>query len=147
VRRNWDWLIGQWIAREFKDDPRVTFDIPDSPDVPIDLFGTRLMMNHGNETGGGGGIGGIWPPLMRMLSKKKNRTPFDTLVMGHWHSYVHAPEQGLIVNGSLKGYDEYSRDHNFSPERPQQALWVVTPEHGISFAAPILVADRKKEGW
>lgn len=32
-------------------------------------------------------------------------------------------------------------------EPPQQALWLTTPEHGVGFQAPVLVADRKKEGW
>ena len=63
------------------------------------------------------------------------------------HQLIMAPEQGLIVNGSLKGYDEYASVSNFRPERPQQALWLVTPENGISVSAPVLVADRKKEKW
>jgi hypothetical protein len=64
---------------------------------------------------------------------------------GHWHQLVQTP--GLIVNGSLKGVDEYAFINNFGYEQPQQALAVITPERGITIQAPIFCVDRKKEGW
>ena len=84
---------------------------------------------------------------MRMVARKRVREHFDTVVMGHWHQLIMAPSQGLIVNGALKGLDEYAAISNFAPERPQQALWVTTPEHGVTFTAPVFVQDRAKEGW
>lgn len=51
------------------------------------------------------------------------------------------------MNGSVKGYDEYASDGQFSPEVAQQALLVVTPEHGITMGTGIIVQDRDKEGW
>ena len=80
-------------------------------------------------------------------NRKRVREHFDTVVMGHWHQLIMAPSQGLIVNGALKGLDEYAAISNFAPERPQQALWVTTPEHGVTFTAPVFVQDRAKEGW
>lgn len=147
ARDNFDWLIAQMLARHFHSDSRVTFEIPDGTDCLVDVFGTRFLLTHGDQTGGGGGIGGIWPPIMRMIAKKRVRHDFDTLVCGHWHQLIMAPDAGVIVNGSLKGFDEYAATCNFAPERPQQALWVVSPENGVSFAAPVLVEDRKREGW
>lgn len=147
TRDNWDWLIAQLLARHFKDDERVTFQIPDATDALVDVYDTTFLLTHGDQTGGGGGIGGIWPPIMRMAARKRTRWEFDTVVMGHWHQLIMAPDQGLIVNGALKGYDEYAAVSNFSPERAQQALWVVTPEHGVTFNAPVLVTDRASEGW
>ena len=73
--------------------------------------------------------------------------PFDVMAVGHWHQYIVAPSKGLIVNGSLKGYDEFARQFKFEPEPAQQAFWLWTPEHGISFSAPILAVDRASEGW
>ena len=147
ARDNFDWLIGQMLARHFSGDDRVTFQIPDGTDALIQTYDSTFLLTHGDQVGGGGGIGGIWPPIMRMVAKKRVRYEFDTLVCGHWHNLIQAASQGLIVNGSLKGYDEYAAISNFAPERAQQALWVVTPEHGTTFSAPVLVENRREEGW
>jgi hypothetical protein len=65
--------------------------------------------------------------------------------MGHWHQLIMA--QGMVVNGSLVGYSEFSAVNNFAPERAQQALWLVTPEHGVTLTAPVFVDDPAAEGW
>ena len=147
ARDNFDWLIGQMIARHFQGDTRVTFQIPDGTDAIVPVHDTTFLLTHGDQVGGGGGIGGIWPPLMRMVARKRTRYDFDSLVCGHWHQLVMAPSSGLIVNGSLKGYDEYAAVSNFVPERAQQALWTVAPEAGVTFSAPVFADSRKAEGW
>ena len=52
-----------------------------------------------------------------------------------------------MVNGSLKGYDEYAAVSNFGFEAPAQGLFLMTPEHGKTWTAPILPMDRKAEKW
>jgi hypothetical protein len=47
----------------------------------------------------------------------------------------------------LKGQDEYGFVSNFGFEIPQQACWLMTPEHGMTWTAPIFCQDRKAEGW
>jgi len=150
ARDNFDWFIGRALARAFATDARVTFDVSDSADVLAPAYGRQVMVTHGDQTSGGGGIGGIWPPIMRLDARKSQRQsavgqPYDLLVMGHWHQLVFGPS--FIVNGSLKGYDEYAFDLNFGYEPPQQALWLMTPEHGKTWTAPVLPQDRDAEGW
>lgn len=148
ARDNFDWLIGQLLARQFDADERVTFDIPDGTDTLVQIHDTNLLLTHGDQVSGGGGIGGHWPPLMRLIAKKRTRYQFDALCCGHWHSQIMSPGQGLIVNGTTKGEDEYSAVMGFKPEPPQQALFTVSPEHGVTFSAPVLVSPgRKVEGW
>lgn len=147
ARDNFDWMIGQLLARQFDEDPRVTFDIPDGTDCLVDIHGTRLLLTHGDQVNGGGGIGGIWPPIMRMIAKKRVRHQFDAVVMGHWHQLLMAPSAGVIVNGSLKGEDEYAAVMNFAPERAQQALFTVAPGQGVTFSAPVFCDNRAREGW
>lgn len=148
ARDNFDWLIGQLLVRHFDKDERVTFDIPDGTDTLVRIHDTNLLLTHGDQVGGGGGIGGHWPPLMRLIAKKRNRYDFDAMLCGHWHSLIMSAGQGLIVNGTTKGEDEYSSVMGFKPEPPQQALFTVAPEHGVTFSAPVLVsAGRKAEGW
>ena len=147
ARDNFDWMIGQLVARHFDGDPRVTFQIPDGTDALVEIHGTRLLLTHGDQVSGGGGIGGIWPPIMRMIAKKRVRESFDAVVMGHWHQLLMSPSAGVIVNGSLKGEDEYAATMNFTPERAQQALFTVAPDAGVTFSAPVFCDDRNKEGW
>lgn len=154
---NADWLLYKLLAREFRADDRVTFQVGDSADTDVEVYTTRFKVTHGDQFRGGGGIAGYLSPLSLGQHRKTRRElglarlrdeelrGFDWLVMGHWHQYLVG--RGLIVNGSLKGYDEYAYVSNFEPEPPQQAFWIVTPEHGMSFSAPILVGDRAKEGW
>jgi hypothetical protein len=54
--------------------------------------------------------------------------------MGHWHTYIPRGEAtNVIVNGCLKGYDEYARLMLRVPySRPSQALWFVHPKYGIT---------------
>lgn len=150
ARDNYDWFLGHLLAREFKNDERVTFDVPDSADCRVNVYDTTYLLTHGDQFRGGNGIAGIWSPISRGHAKKSQRDasigkPYDVMVMGHWHQLVWG--QGFIVNGSSKGLDEYAYQGNFGFEPPQQAMWLTTPEHGITCSAPILVQDRQKERW
>lgn len=146
ARDNYDWLLAHMVAAQTDD--RVTFSIGDDPDAWVQVYGTTYLLTHGDQVKGGGGIGGIWPPIMRMLARKRQRYGRDFIaVLGHWHQLIMAPGQGLIVNGSLKGYDEFAAVSNFAPERAQQAAWLTTPEHGPSLQFPIFCDDRKAESW
>lgn len=150
ARTNLDWLLGKMLERHFAKNKNVTFNISDNADVLVPVYKWNHLLSHGDQVSGGGGIGGIWPPIMRMKARKAQRamdvgTPFQTMWIGHWHQYISTP--GMIVNGSLKGLDEYAWINNFGYEVPQQALAVVTPEHNITLQAPVFCQDRKKEKW
>lgn len=142
---NADWLISVLLAERFANDKRFTFEIPEGTDAFVQIYDTRFLLTHGDQAKGGGGIGGIWPPIMRLKAKKQANDHFDWLVCGHWHTYVHS--SGLIVNGALKGYDEFAAGNGFIFEPPQQAMWICTPERGVTWPVELFCQDRKKEGW
>lgn len=150
ARTNFDWLLGKMIERHLAHDKRFTFNISENADTMVQIYQHGHLLTHGDQVTGGGGIAGIWPPIMRMRARKAQRAmdigqPFATLWMGHWHQYISTPY--LIVNGSLKALDEYAWLNNFGYEPPQQALAIVTPEHNITIQAPIFCSDRQKEKW
>jgi len=150
VRDNLDWLLFRIVARAFKDDPRITWQIPESADCNVKLYNTTYRLTHGDQFRGGSGIAGMLSPLMLGSYRKTRRQMtlknlFEWLVICHWHQYWVG--KGIIVNGSLKGYDEYSYLSNFDFERPTQAVWVTTPENGMTFPAGIFADDRCAEGW
>lgn len=150
ARSNFDWFIGAQLARVFKGDKRLTFDLSESADCLVPSYDHKVMITHGDQATGGAGIGGIWPPLMRLDARKRQRQEqvdqgYDLLIMGHWHTLTFGPS--FIVNGALKGYDEYAFTSNFGFEEPSQAAWLMTPEHGKTWTAPIFCMDREAEGW
>lgn len=150
VRDNLDWLLYRVVARALKGDSRVTWQIPESADCQVQIYGTDYNLTHGDQFRGGAGISGMMAPLMLGRHRKVQRQmsihrAFTWLVMGHFHDYFTG--KGLMVNGSVKGYDEYAYISNFSFQEPIQSLFVTTPERGLTFPVPIFCMDRKAEGW
>lgn len=137
--QNFEWIIYHNIAQFFADADDVTVQIPEGSDCGWNIFHTRYLLTHGDQFTGGGGVGGIIVPIMRGYFKKldayKHR-PFDIMMLGHFHQYIHTRQ--IIVNGSLKGYDEFAATYNFAPERPQQAMWITHPQKGVSIRMPVL---------
>lgn len=145
ARDNFDWYFSMNLAAQFQHDKRITWNVPDSMDATIPVYDKTIRLTHGDQVTGGGGIGGIWPPIMRLIARKRQREHFDYLAFGHWHQIVFGQE--FIGNGSLKGYDEYAYGQNFSYEPPAQALWLMAPERGRTWMTPVYSADRKAEKW
>ena len=138
---NFEWMIYQNLAVYFSKDPRVTMYIPDGPDAIFSIYGKTFLLTHGDQFSGGSGIAGIFSPLMLGMARKQKKQaaigrPFDVMLCGHFHQYIHT--NSLIINGSIKGYDEYANNNNFSFERPQQALWIQHPEYDMIMRTPIL---------
>ncbi len=143
---NFDWMLYVFLQKHFEDDNRVTFHIPDGSDAHWRVYGHRYCMTHGDQFRGGDGMIGALGPIIRGDHKKRSRNGqidlgYDTLILGHWHQLIQL--QRLIVNGSLKGYDEYAAANNFGYELPQQALWITHPKNGITHSMPIHLEDKK----
>jgi transposase-like protein len=143
VTRNYDWLIYSIIARSMRGDDRVTWSISKSSDQILRVANTDFLFTHGDQFRGGSGISGLLSPMMLGQHRKSKRQqsagqPYKYMVMGHWHQLT-LGMQSIIVNGSIKGYDEYAFDKNFDFEPPQQALLVVDERRGLTFRCPIVV--------
>lgn len=150
---SFDWLVYQFLAKRFENDKRVRFHIPDGSDAHYQLYNHRYVLTHGDQFRGGDGMIGALGPIIRGDHKKRSRNSqidmeYDTLLLGHWHQLIQL--QRLIVNGSLKGYDEYAYQNNFPFEPPRQALWITHEKYGITFSAPVMVdrpSGHKKSPW
>jgi len=140
---NWDWVILRSLMRHFRNDERITFQVSRNTDQLVEVHNTRFLLTHGDQSRGSG----AYNALQKLAAQKRYQHDFDILVAGHYHQLIMAPSQGLIVNGSLKGWCEYAKVNNFQPEPAQQACFVTTPEHGVSFQFPIFVEDRVAEKW
>lgn len=138
VFTSFEWNIYCMLERYFQNDKRFSFFVPEETDAHFSVYGHRFCLTHGDSLGvrGGDGIIGSLGPIKRgslKVSESESHIgrDFDTIVMGHWHQYITLP--GIIVNNSLKGYDEFCRLALRAPySRPSQALWFVHPSHGIT---------------
>lgn len=149
---NFDWLVYKLLEREFRGRENVTIQVSDAADTRVTLYRTRYLLTHGDQFSGGSGISGALAPLLLGTHRKTRREsaagrPYDVMVMGHFHTSIWFPTKGLIVGGSVVGYNEFSYQNNMDPEPPQCAFWLTTPDRGITFNAPVFVGDRKAEGW
>lgn len=141
------WLLYQFLAVEFKNDPRVVFYIPDNADARYRIYDLRYLLTHGDQFRGGDGIIGPIGPITRGDQKKLARysavgQEYDIMAFGHWHQRMISSR--LRGNGCLKGFDEYAAQNNFRFERPSQNFWMTHPDHGITFDAPVYCDIFKK---
>jgi hypothetical protein len=149
VKDNYDWLLYKMlehsVTARLGDQCNVAFAVSPSADLPYSIYGTRYLLTHGDQFKSAGGVGGIFPGLMKTDYRKRKRSMqtgrggYDRLVMGHWHQY--GSLESIIVNGSLKGIDEYAYQMNLGFEPAQQALWMTHPEFGITYHSPILAEE------
>jgi predicted phosphodiesterase len=145
VYTSFDWNIYCNLERHFRKDPRVQFHIPVDADAHFEVYGERFLLTHGDSLGtsGGDGIIGAIGPIMRGTFKVGRSeaaigADFDHLLMGHYHQMLWLPS--VIVNGALKGYDEYAKLKLRAPfSRASQALFFVHPEHGITARWEVLL--------
>jgi len=152
ARENYEWYFAKTVARIVHERKikGVDFNVSDSADITYMTYGYRKMLTHGDQARGGSGWGGVMSPIMRLDDKKQKRQsavklPYDYIDIGHWHQLTWMP-RGMI-NGCMSGYDEYAFLNNFGFEVPQQGMYLMTPEHGRTFTAPIFCQDQKAEGW
>lgn len=150
---SFDWMLYQLLAKHFVNDKRVTFYIPEGPDAAFRIYSTRYNLTHGDQFRGGDGMIGALGPIIRGDHKKRSRNAqidlsYDVLMLGHWHTYMHLTR--VLVNGSLKGYDEFANSCNFGFELPQQSLHITHPKHGVTFRMPVYAeeyTDTQRTEW
>lgn len=145
---SYEWHLYCLLERYFQGDKRIRFYIPPETDAHFTVSNHRFLLTHGDCLGvkGGDGIIGALGPIMRGKIKVGNAEAqigrsFDTILMGHWHQYISL--MGCIVNGSLKGYDEYARLFIRAPfQLPIQAMWFVNPQGQVTNNIPIYLEDQ-----
>ncbi len=148
---NVEWLLWSVVRDRLADRKWPgTIRVSDSMDLNVPIYGRNHLITHGDQFKGGTGIAGAYSPLSLGQHRKAKRQlaakmPMDLMVMGHFHQLIDIP--GLIVGGSMKGYDEYAFGLNLNPQEAGQMLWITTPERGKTVALPVMLQDRKREGW
>jgi hypothetical protein len=147
---SWDHLLALMLQRHLKSDRRFSWNIPLCADAYVEIYGRKMLVTHGDQMKGGGGLSGLVNPASIFDARKRKRNAsmgdeHDHMWVGHFHTYTRTGK--VTVNGSMKGIDEYAFLNNFAYEEPIQAFAVITREHGVTLEAGIYCVDRDAEGW
>ncbi len=135
LETSYAYLIYMFLLRSFEGDDRVLFKIPSGMDCRYTVRGHRMLLTHGDCFKGFGALTG--KPFKEKKAQYENQgIGFDTMICGHFHNYSNINNGEIIINGTLKGYDEYALRCGFSYQKPCQAFWL-TDENGINIQLPV----------
>jgi hypothetical protein len=134
---NADWTSYHVMATSLKKNKRITFDIPKANQhrvIVADKFPNLLWHGDGVRSS----MPGIpWGGVSRRVNALRHQyaaanLPIDYFHNGHFHQ-ANAVEQGrIIVNGSVKGVDEYSLKAFGGGQPPCQVLSTFHPNRGLT---------------
>lgn len=135
---NFDYVLGHFVAAMSQGAFNV--QVPKSLLHVADVMGHKVGMVHGDGVKAGGFAGLPYYGLKRRqdaiqaLLRHLGAPTMDYLLMGHFHrlTYLQGTDCDLIINGSVKGGDEYSIAAHHSANEPVQALLTVHEKHGLT---------------
>lgn len=115
---------------------RSGFIIPESESAYTDVYGKEILFAHGHQFRTAGGIGGIYPSMMRRYAKMNQTMKTGKAFLGHYHQMAYTKE--VCADGSLKGFDAFAMGHGLAYEGPQQTYVILNEKGGFIFYPPIL---------
>lgn len=130
-------LMYRFLAKVFRDEPRVTFHIATGYHLYYECFDKVLRFHHGDAVQYQGGVGGVTIPMRKKIAGWNRTRVADLDILGHFHQFQDGGN--FIVNGSLIGHNPYAIEIGASYEEPQQAFFLMRPGRGKSATAPVFV--------
>ena len=133
---NWDWLFYKMLETRFASYPSVTVNAPKSAQVPVMVFDKRVLLWHGD--GVRSTMPGVpWGGIIRRTKEigdtwAKLGLPVDHYVIGHWHEANVVAQKRILMNGSVKGPDEYSVARFGGGAPAAQVLHTFHPRRGLT---------------
>ena len=137
---NLEYIMGEMVKAIVKPIENVEVIVPKDLIYIHDIMGHKVGMTHGDGYKSTSFAGIPFYGLARKRAafqeglKELGMPLVDMLVMGHFHQLLWWPGRGcdLIVNGSIKGPDEYAFDTMHAGDEAQQALITMNRKHGIT---------------
>ena len=146
VATSLDVLVSDFLEMGLRDQKGIGFFAPVSPDALFSVYGWHVLASHGDKIGSKGGQGFVGPAataargMKRMIADYAARgIHIDLILLCHFHAPMML-EEGLI-NGSLPGPTEYSRDGRFRPHPAMQLMFTMHPRHRFAQIRWIEVGD------
>ena len=135
---NMDRLLYKIVELIFKNEPRITFNIPDGKGernfYAVDTIGNySTMLIHGDKMPAPSATYGYYKKVMGW---KDGAIPehFDDVFMGHYHQQAKMTIGSSIlrISGSPESNNTYAQEYFSAMSRPCQHLMFVHPENGVT---------------
>ncbi len=136
---SYEWLLYQWLASQYADEPRVSFLADASAHQYLRVYEFDLHFHHGDETNYGGGVGGVTIPVNKSVAQWDLAKRCHYHHFGHWHQYIDTGR--VAINGSVIGYNAYAMSIKATPEAPAQGFYVLDSKRGKTCRSPIWVRE------
>jgi len=147
---SFDYITYQIAALLTQKYENIKWEITKSPFIFKDILGFRFCFSHGDEIKSWSGI--PFYGLRRDFGNKQNinffpnvkqpNIPMTYYVVGHFHvpAMLYDGTGFIIMNGTLKGVDEYSYSKGWLT-RPSQKLLVINEKYGIEATYDLWLDD------
>ncbi len=136
---NFDWMVYHIMKLRLAQNPSITVNVPKSPFELVNVMGRQLYIFHGDgvrSTMAGVPWGGV---IRRTNEITKTMEPafghIDHFILGHYHEPNIAFNKRVIINGSVKGPDEYSLKYLGGGSDAAQLLLVFNEKYGMTESA------------
>ena len=139
---NFEFIMGKMVegmvnaSSDDREDVRVI--VPRDLVYVHDVFDRRIGMMHGDGVKSNSFAGIPFYGLrnqreaVQALMSQVGESRIDMFMMGHWHQHLYwQGECDILINGSIKGGDEYGISTRLSAPDPVQVLTEWHPEHGL----------------
>ena len=145
---NFDYIAYEFIKRETREIVK-EFVLPESPFLINEILDYRFFMTHGDLFKGGTGlnpISGTWGRDIEKLNGLfKQQGGFDYAEFAHFHTpMLDIPSFSgisIMVNGAIKGADEFSIGAVKAGSRASQLVYTVEENYGVKFRTTLYLED------
>ncbi len=134
-----EYLLYHFLAREFSDNPRIEFILPQGAHTYAEVYSKVIRFHHGDDAKYGGGVGGIMIPVQKALFRWNSVRHADLTCIGHFHQYLSITD--LVINGSLIGYNPFALSIGAKYEEPAQAFFLMDAKRGMTMPGKVWVKD------
>jgi hypothetical protein len=151
-QENFDYLIAEIARVQCRNIRNVSWFIPNSWSVNLDINGIGVNVSHGDDVGSNGGM-----PFYAMQRKQKNLIAINSIqggqrlryyLRGHHHVSASLSDMDgeAIYNGAWPGTDQFAYNQLSGYREPCQLLMGMHNKYGVSWRLPIKLKtpDEKK---
>ena len=140
---NYEWLMGHMIQAQAGDS--FTVEVPTELVHIVDIHGRKIGLTHGDGVKAQSFAGIPHYSLQRrrnalqQLLREVGEPQLDLLCYGHFHQLIYDDQAGFLINGSIKGTDEFGAATRYAYARPCQSLVTFHEQHFITDISRIVL--------
>jgi predicted phosphodiesterase/DNA-binding transcriptional regulator YdaS (Cro superfamily) len=133
---NWDWMFYKTLQLRLSKYESIDFEVTKAAQVPFMIYDKRILLWHGD--GVRSAMTDVpWGGIMRYCKKLSDtwrmmNQPIDHFAIGHWHESNQIRGGWILMNGSIKGPDEYGFARFGGGQPAQQVLATFHPKRGLT---------------